>query len=976
MSILPPVFDAERKRLQRLRELGVLDTAPEPLFDLIARIASEACGVPIALLSLVDEERQWFKANVGLPGITETPRDIAFCAHAIASDALFEVPDATLDARFANNPLVTTAPDIRFYAGAPLLLPDGERVGTLCVLDRQPGHLSAAQATTLRQLAAIASEALVARRDLLQRALQARSHYERALAASEGHYRKIVEEQAEMVSLADADGVLVYVNPAYARHFGRTPDELIGVSLFDLVDPADRPAVQAHIAAVLRSAVAAASENRMVAADGSERWVAWSNAVQSEPSGQVLLHSVGRDVTVRKRLELALLANESLLRRTGRVAGVGGWELDLVSGALWWSDETRRIHEVASDYVPALDTAIAFYAPVARAAIEAAVQQGMAQGTPWDLELPLVTAKGRPLWVRAVGEVEFDAGKSVRLIGAFQDITQRKQLELRLEDSEGFVRLVTDNLPVRIAYIDAGHRYRFVNRAHCQRFGLEREEIEGRTTDDLLGSDGLEVDSRVAAVLGGMAQHFESVEESAGRRRVIESRLLPDRAASGEVRGFFSTGIDITERKALELRLAESAGQVQDLYDNAPCGYYSLDAAGRFIRINRVALAWLGCRDDEAIGTLGPGDFLSDADKLLFERSFASLKQNGQSGPDEFELGSRDGTQRWVSVAATALRDEAGGFVASRSVMYDISEVHRARAELRRLNLEQHAMLDNDVVGIVRLRDRVVVWKNRALDRMFGYGPDELIGQPARLLFSDDATFNRIRSEGRAALTAGGHWRGQVQMVRKNGALIWIDLNGVALSPESGESMWLMTDITALKEQQAQVEHIAFHDALTGLPNRLLLADRMQQALALGERLQGSVAVCYLDLDGFKEVNDHHGHEAGDRLLKEIAARLLRCVRSSDTVSRLGGDEFALLLTPLGHSDACAVVLQRIVAAIQEPVLLDGGSQATVSASIGVSFFPEHGHGASQLLMQADAAMYAAKRAGKNRVAYFAATDL
>ena len=144
----------EVDRLARLRELVVLGSEPEPVFDSIARLASEVCGVPIALLSLVDDERQWFKANVGLAGINETPRDVAFCAHAIQRDAVFEIPDATLDPRFAANPLVTGAPDIRFYAGAPLVLSGGERVGTLCVIDRQARQLDETQARMLQSLAA------------------------------------------------------------------------------------------------------------------------------------------------------------------------------------------------------------------------------------------------------------------------------------------------------------------------------------------------------------------------------------------------------------------------------------------------------------------------------------------------------------------------------------------------------------------------------------------------------------------------------------------------------------------------------------------------------------------------------------------------------------------------------------------------------------------------------------------------------
>ena len=169
----------ESRRLSRLHDLFVLDTEPEPVFDAIAKLASEICGVPIALLSLVDEERQWFKANVGLPGVKQTPRDGSFCDHAIDDGALFEVPDATTDARFADHPLVKGTRGIRFYAGAPLILPGGERIGTLCVIDRQIRHLSPSQAKSLRSLATIATQALLMRRDLIRKALAVRTQESR-----------------------------------------------------------------------------------------------------------------------------------------------------------------------------------------------------------------------------------------------------------------------------------------------------------------------------------------------------------------------------------------------------------------------------------------------------------------------------------------------------------------------------------------------------------------------------------------------------------------------------------------------------------------------------------------------------------------------------------------------------------------------------------------------------------------------------
>ena len=186
----------EKERLATLHALDVLDTGPEEEFDALIRVASLVCGVPISLISLVDSERQWFKANLGLPGVSETPRDIAFCSHAILDDKLFEVPDATLDARFADNPLVKDVPDIRFYAGAPIVMVDGSRVGTLCVIDRQPHQLNATQREIVRNLAMAAAHALEGRR-----AIRAMQKHAAQLAAGERSLKE-ARDKAQAANVA------------------------------------------------------------------------------------------------------------------------------------------------------------------------------------------------------------------------------------------------------------------------------------------------------------------------------------------------------------------------------------------------------------------------------------------------------------------------------------------------------------------------------------------------------------------------------------------------------------------------------------------------------------------------------------------------------------------------------------------------------------------------------------------------------
>ncbi|HEY9191567.1 MAG TPA: diguanylate cyclase, partial [Methyloversatilis sp.] len=429
-----------------------------------------------------------------------------------------------------------------------------------------------------------------------------------------------------------------------------------------------------------------------------------------------------------------------------------------------------------------------------------------------------------------------------------------------------------------------------------------------------------------------------------------------------------SVGRDITERKSLEARLAASLAEQRDLYDHAPCAYYSLSPDGTFLLMNETGLKWLGRSRADVIGKLRLPDVLTPEGRATFEQRFPVFKREGAIKDLAFDLISRDGDLRRVSVSATAVTDAEGNFVMSRSVMYDITELVRTKDKLRQLTVEQNAMLDNDLVGIAKVRDRQLVWVNKAMQRIFGYSESELVGHLTRLLYPDDASFAALGEDVYGLQHPNDVFRTQMELVGKDGHKLWIDASGTLLSKESREWMWTLADITPLKTYQDAVEYMALHDALTGLPNRRLLTDRLNQAIMVAQRTKRPLVICYLDLDGFKPVNDRWGHAAGDELLKQVSNRLQSCVRANDTVCRVGGDEFVLMLTDLEQADEHDTVVQRIIAEIGQPFRIGENDSATVTASIGVTLFPQDGGDADTLLRHADHAMYLAKSLGRNRV--------
>jgi diguanylate cyclase (GGDEF)-like protein/PAS domain S-box-containing protein len=436
----------EQSRMARLRSLNILDTPAEPLFDALTKAAALVTGMPIALITLVDDDRQWFKSNVGLPGVQETPRDVAFCSHTILGDEVMEIRNALDDERFADNALVTGSPDIRFYAGAPISLNDGLRMGALCVIDKRPNALSETQRQALQQLSRAAAEALD------QRAI-------------------LLEKNAALIAEAD---------------------------------------------------------------------------------------EANRQTDLAQQLERKLRASEAFLDRTGRVAGVGGWEVDLVSNSVIWSDETCRIHEMPVGHRPTLEEGLNYYAPEAREVIQAVVQKAFVDGRGWDLELPIVTAKGHRAWVRTVGVAEYENGTPCRLVGAFQDVTLRKRAVLALEASDRRFRKLFEYSLGLICTHDLGGVLLSVNPAAARSLGYSIGEMLGRSLGDFMPHEHADRFQAYLARVGGQGDDSGVIELVAqdGSSRVWQYQNVLD-DDNGEEPYVLGHAQDITERQEYQHKLEE-----------------------------------------------------------------------------------------------------------------------------------------------------------------------------------------------------------------------------------------------------------------------------------------------------------------------------------------------------------------------------------------------------------------------------------
>jgi diguanylate cyclase (GGDEF)-like protein/PAS domain S-box-containing protein len=422
------------------------------------------------------------------------------------------------------------------------------------------------------------------------------------------------------------------------------------------------------------------------------------------------------------------------------------------------------------------------------------------------------------------------------------------------------------------------------------------------------------------------------------------------------------------ELRRVQKELDEARARYYDLYYLAPVGYCTVSKEGFIEQANLAAMGLLDITHDKFIRQPFYR-FIFKEDRNIYYLLCKQISGSIEPQSCDLRMVKDDGTAFWVHLTATS-SNPGGCAPVFRIVLTDVTELKRAEEKLElAASVFSHAR-----EGImITAADGSIIDVNEAFFHITGYSRDEMLGKNPRLLGS-----NRHEAEFFAGmwndLVKQGFWQGEIWNRRKNGEVIAVMQTISAVRDAKGNIrhyVALFSDITAIKEHELALDHVAHYDALTNLPNRLLLNDRLQQGMVQTRRRGRVLAVAFLDLDGFKAINDDYRHEAGDQLLITVANRMKQVLREGDTLARMGGDEFVAVLSDLPGIEACVPMLTRLLAAAAEPVQF-GGITLQVSASLGVTFYPQADNiDEDQLLRQADQAMYQAKIAGKNRFHFF-----
>ncbi len=383
---------------------------------------------------------------------------------------------------------------------------------------------------------------------------------------------------------------------------------------------------------------------------------------------------------------------------------------------------------------------------------------------------------------------------------------------------------------------------------------------------------------------------------------------------------------------------------------------------------NSAFEAMLGYEKDEIIGYPTRQFYTNDQDFQAIGEAYKTISDGVVK--DELEFMCKDGKHIWVSLRGSIFNEDKGQ---SLWVFVDITERIKS-AEALQLSARVYSNTHDGI--IITDINKNIIDVNPAFCRITGYSHEEIIGQNPSFLASDVQS-HEFYTEMWQQIEEKGYWQGEIWNRKKTGEDFAELLTISELKDRNGNLthyVGIFSDITKTKQQQEDLKLLAHYDVLTKLPNRILLSDRFHQAVAYSKRNNSLLAVCFLDLDDFKPINDKFGHEIGDQLLIEVAGRIMSCIREMDTVARLGGDEFALLLNDISSQTQCEETMKRIHHSLSEPYLI-GEHVVTVTASCGITLYPHNEGDIDTLLRCADQAMYLAKQAGRNCYQLFDAEE-
>jgi len=564
--------------------------------------------------------------------------------------------------------------------------------------------------------------------------------------------------------------------------------------------------------------------------------------------------------------------------------------------------------------------------------------------------------------------------------GVVRDITNRKAAEFALCAERDFAEGLIQTAPTIVLVLDTDCR--------IVRFNPYLETITGYQCDEVKGVDWIghflekndqkRVRTLLTQIMNGVSVSID-IEARANVNPIITKRgELRDiawynrtlKGGDGSVVGLLAIGQDVTQQLKVEIALRESEEQFRGLVESTEDWIWEVDQHGIYTYCSPQVEKILGYVPESIVGK-NPLDLMSTKEVEVVGADFLETFRKREPLQRLVNVNIHcSGDEVVLELSGIPFYDNYGNFRGYRGIYRDITERKRLYDQLQLAAMVLESTPEGVVITDV---NRTIIKVNPAFTHTTGYSEEEILGKTPSVLNSNrhDAVFFQSMWE---SINQCGQWQGEIWNRRKDGEIYpeWLNIN--AISGDDGEVTHyaaIFSDISTQEHVRKQLHNLAYYDALTKLPNRELFRDRLANALAQANRHDESVALMFLDLDHFKNINDSLGHRAGDDLLKAVASTLEACVRNSDTVARLGGDEFIIVIPAVIQVEDIAKVAEKIIYAMEKPFEIEGAHKIHVSTSIGISLYPTDGQNVDALLKNADTAMYRAKEAGRRGYKFY-----
>jgi diguanylate cyclase (GGDEF)-like protein/PAS domain S-box-containing protein len=761
------------------------------------------------------------------------------------------------------------------------------------------------------------------------------------------------------------------------------------------VHPADRAFLNDSVQAALQQKKPYSLDCRIILGDASEIVCHVTGKVEFDSNDQpIRMLGTIQDVTERKRVELALADSRNLLKTV----------IDTSPIRVFWKDRDLRYlgcnpafakdagRPSPEELLGKDDFEMSWgaQAELYRTDDKQVMDSGIAK---LSYDEPQTTPEGDTIWLRTSKvPLRNDTGDTIGILGIYEDITDRKQAEIALKISEQKLLTILDNVDAYIYLKDTAGKYLFANRPVRELWGAEMEDIVGFGDEKFFDEATTEnIRSNDRGVLDRGESH--TTEETntvvaTGKCFTYLSTKLPLRREDGSIYALCGVSTDITQRKHSELALQASEARAQTLSnllrlitDNVTDMIWAKDLNKHYLFANKaICTRLLNAQDtDEPIGkddmffamrerNSRPHDPSWHTFGELCQDSDVVTLQNGKASQFD-EYGNVQGKFLFLDVHKAPFINDKGEVIGVVGSGRDVTQQKIIEEKLR---LASMVLENSSEAMFITDENAVILEVNPAFTLLTGYLAVEAIGMNPKLLRSgkhDAAFYAAMQKE----LKQTGHWQGEIWNRRKSGEIFaeWQTINTIYNEDGSiHRHVALFSDITEKKKSEELIWAQANFDQLTDLPNRRMFRDRLAQDIKKAHRAGLGLALLFLDLDRFKEVNDSLGHDTGDALLIEAAQRISACVRESDTVARLGGDEFTIILAELDDRASVERIATEILRSLTQPFEL-GEHAAYVSASIGITMYPDDATNLEDMLKNADQAMYVAKNAGRNRFSYF-----